>query len=86
MNCNIQTDIHCIYILFVIFKSYGSLNYFFPINYLFREIKKPELLFEKGILQICSKFMGGTPIQKCDFNQVAHVCRTPLKKTSGDCL
>ena len=30
--------------------------------------------------------LWGTPIQKCDFNKVAHVRRTPLKKSSGGLL
>ena len=39
----------------------------------------PELLFYKGVLQICSKF---TPMQKCDFNEfcfpvnLQHIFRT----------
>ena len=44
------------------------------------------VLLEKGVLQIRSKFMRGTPIQKCNFNKVSRVCRTPLKKISGGLL
>ena len=40
------------------------------------------MLFEKGVLQIRSKFLAGTPIQMCHF----HICRLTLKNTSGDLL
>ena len=44
------------------------------------------MLFEKGVLQMRSKFMAGTRIQKCNFHKVTHVCRTPLRKTPGGLL
>ena len=32
---------------------------------------RPEVFLRKGVLEIHSKFTRGTPMPKCDFNQVA---------------
>ena len=75
-----------IYILFVIFKNYGSLNYFFSFLTVFSEKSKTRRCSSKKVFCKYAVNLRRRPTQKSDFNKVAHVCRTPLKKTSGGLL
>ena len=58
MACDLPT---CPY-LFITSQQYHHLSKSSP----------PEVFLGKGVLKICSKFIKGTPMSKCDFNKVAN--------------